>query len=99
MHPPFASPRQLSPSISPTCCLGTVPPHLRLTTWPQRGGDLLCGIGGVRGGMPARALPSFQSSVGGVLSSTGPRERMPVLSRRAIDRKSVVYANRRHHFG
>src|ERR1039458_1900860 len=36
MHLPFASPRQLSPSISPTCCLGTVPPHLRLTTRPQR---------------------------------------------------------------
>lgn len=37
--------------------IGTVPQHFRLDSHAQRGADLrLCGIGGIRGGMPAGAF-------------------------------------------
>jgi len=42
---------------------GTVPPHLRLDTRPQWGADLrLCGIGGIRGAMPAGGFGRWTST-------------------------------------
>ena len=43
--------------------IGTVPPNLGLDTRPQRGADLrLCGIGGIRGGMPAGGFGRWTST-------------------------------------